>query len=147
MSDKVRSIISLVAIASTVLASAASARETDKNKTPDPRIGEEVSNICFLHSISGWNSIKGDDHAVLLEKGVNDWYRAEVTGPCRESDFRSAITIGVESHPAGGCLTRGDAIIVKAPGDIRQRCIITKINKWDEKATPSSESEKEPDKK
>lgn len=143
MTARILPIVSLAAIAVTALAGAASA--ADSGKAPDPRIGEEVKSVCFAQTISGWRAIKGEDHAVLLEKGVNDWYRAELAGSCRESDFRSAITIGIESRPAGGCLTRGDAIIVKAPGDFMQRCIITRLAKWDDDAAPAQEDMKESD--
>lgn len=101
---------------------------------PDPRIGPEVDRICFARNINGWKALKGEDDVVLLESGVNDWYRVETTGGCRESAFRFAEVIGLEQRPAGGCVTRGDVIIVRDSGDFTRRCFISKINKWDDKA-------------
>jgi hypothetical protein len=97
---------------------------------PDPRLGEEVDRICFGRNINGWREVDGDEKAVLLETGVNNWYRVELVGTCRGRDFRFAQTIAIDSRPAGGCVTRGDAIIVQANAPFSARCVITKINRW-----------------
>lgn len=107
---------------------------------PDPRLGPEVNNICFARNINGWKEIKGDDRAVLLETGVNNWYRVELAGSCRYRDFRFAQSIGIESRPGGGCVTRGDVILVNGGGGFVNRCFITKINEWDDKAPPPEEA-------
>ena len=80
---------------------------------PDPRIGKEVNSICFQSTINGWRAVKGEDDVVLLERGVNNWYRVELLGACDYRLFRSAISIGIDSRPGGGCVTRGDRIIVE----------------------------------
>lgn len=108
--------------------------ESEEDAAPDPRIGEKVDRICFGSSINGWKSIKGQDNVVLLEKGVNDWYYTELSGACRSSTLRSALSIGIDSRPAGGCVTRGDAIIVNDGPGFTQRCFITGIYKWDKDA-------------
>lgn len=101
----------------------------------DPRIGPEVDRICFQRSINGWSTIDGDDDAIVLRRSVRDEYRVEYTGACRSSDFRFAQTIGIAGRPAGGCLTRGDRLLVEGPGDFVNRCLITQINEWNEDAT------------
>jgi hypothetical protein len=132
-------------LASVVLAGAAAAteRKDQEPAVPDPRLGEEVSQICFARNINGWKEIKGDEEAVLLETGVNNWYRVEVAGTCRYRDFRFAQAIGIESRPGGGCVTRGDVILVEGGGNFVHRCFITKINKWDEKAKAPEEAKPE----
>ncbi len=100
----------------------------------DPRLGPEVDRICFQRSINGWSTIDGDDDAIVLRRSVRDDYRVEYTGACRSSDFRFAQTIGIVGRPAGGCLTRGDRLLVEGPGDFVNRCLITQINEWDEDA-------------
>ena len=103
----------------------------------DPRIGPEVSKVCFIGDINSWRALKGEDRAVLLEKGVHDWYRAEVSGSCYHDDFAFAEKIALAS-PTGGCLTVGDTIIVRgSAGGPTERCIITKLNKWDDKPKPA----------
>lgn len=100
----------------------------------DPRIGAEVNSICFPRNINGWKTIDGDDDAIILTEGVNDDYRVEFTGACSQSDFNFAQTIGIENRPGGGCLGRGDILLVEGPGDFVNRCFITQINEWDEDA-------------
>lgn len=105
----------------------------------DARLGAEVDRICFARNINGWRELKGVDDAVLLETGVNTWYRVELIGACRARVFRGAEAIGIESRPGGGCVTRGDVIIVNDVGSIAHRCVISKINEWDEKAPAPGE--------
>ena len=109
---------------------------------PDPRIGPEVNRICFPRSINSWRVIDGDE-AILLRRGVNDLFRVEYTGSCRSSDFRFAETIGIVGRPAGGCLTRGDRLLVEGPGNFVNRCLITQINEWDEDAGEEDENGEE----
>lgn len=104
----------------------------------DPRLGPEVDRICFQRSINGWSTIDGDNDAIVLRRSVRDDYRVEYTGACRGSDFRFAETIGIVGRPAGGCLTRGDRLLVEGPGDFVNRCLITQINEWNEDATENA---------
>lgn len=104
---------------------------------PDPRLGEEVGSICFARSINGWKALRGVDGVVLLERSVNDWYYVEVTPSCRASMFKFANAIGIDTRPAGGCVTRGDAIIVRDTGQFTRRCYVQNIYRWDDrKLTP-----------
>ena len=138
-------VLKAMALAGIVFASSAAiAGDPEDADKPDPRIGKEVNRICFSRTIDSWKAVKGEDNVVLLRKGVRDWYRVELIGLCRANDFRSALTIGIESRPAGGCVTRGDVILVRGPGDFVNRCHISKIYEWDPKATAPEETE-EPD--
>ena len=131
-----------VLISAVIAATGASAGEDD-DEGPDPRIGEEVRQICFARSIDGWRHPKGLGKAVLLEKGVNDWFLVEVSGPCRSSDFRFAESIGIDTRPAGGCLSRGDRILVRGAGNFVNRCIVTRIYEWDDDAVEDDEETEE----
>lgn len=111
----------------------------------DPRIGKKVKSICFQSSINGWKAVKGEDDVVLLERGVNDWYRVELLGACPSRVFRSAFAIGIESRPAGGCVSRGDVIIVEDGPGFNRRCTITGIYEWNEDALEESEDEETDD--
>ncbi|WP_375204171.1 DUF6491 family protein [Hyphococcus sp.] len=115
-------------------AACASHHEGEEQDGPDPRIGEKVNRICFGSTINGWKDLKGVDNVVLLEKGVNDWYYTELSGNCRSSTLRSALSIGLDSSPAGGCVTKGDVIIVRDSPGFTNRCFITGIYEWNEDA-------------
>ncbi len=137
-------VLKALAFAGVVVASSAAiAGDPEDADKPDPRIGKEVDRICFASTISGWRAVKGEDNVVLLQRGVRSWYRVELIGACRSYDFRSALTIGIENRPAGGCVTRGDVILVKGPGNFVNRCPITKMYEWDEKAKAPEEPEEE----
>ncbi len=96
------------------------------------RLGPEVERICFGRSINGWKTVDGHGDAVLLSKGVNDWFLVEVSGNCRASDFKFAQTIGIESRPAGGCIRRGDYILVESGGGFTNRCFIQGVYEWND---------------
>ena len=129
----------LAVAASPVLASGDKGAENDGQDGVDRRIGEQVDRICFPRNINGWRSVKGEDNVVLLKKSANRWFRVEVSGACPERVFRFAQTIGIDSRPAGGCVRRGDIILVKDTGNFTRRCFIQRINKWDHKAPAPDE--------
>ncbi|MFC2952335.1 DUF6491 family protein [Marinicaulis aureus] len=136
-----RKLLSVIAGAALMTGAAcASHHEGEKDQGPDPRIGEKVDRICFGSTINGWKDLKGVDNVVLLEKGVNDWYYTELSGNCRSNTLRSALSIGLDSSPAGGCVTKGDVIIVRDSPGFTNRCFITGIYKWDEDAALDQES-------
>ena len=107
----------------------------------DPRIGPEVRRICFGRNINGWRTLKKQDDVILLERGINHWYRVELSGSCDYSALNFAQTIGIDSRPAGGCVTRGDIIIVHDSTGFDRRCFITDIYEWDEDAVAEDPSE------
>lgn len=137
-------VLSVAALAGLLVLAAPLARagQEDDAETPDPRIGEEVGSICFARTINGWKALKGVDDVVLLEKGVNDWYYVELQGHCPARVFRMAEQIAIESRPAGGCLARGDVIIVRDVGRFTSRCFVRNIRRWDD-AAPAPEKKED----
>lgn len=132
-----RKTMAILGATAAAITGCASAGDSKKQAVvADHRLGEEVNSICFGRSINGWRHVD-EDGAVLLEKGVNDWYYVKVSKSCRARDFNFAQTIGIESSPAGGCVTRGDVILVDN-GAYVDRCFIRDIYEWDEDA-PASE--------
>lgn len=129
---KFMSVFAAAGLGAAVMATPSFAEEAADG--PDPRLGKETNRICFQRSISGWKSVKGEDDVVLLERGLNHWYWVELAGGCRESMLRSALSIGIDSRPAGGCVSRGDVIIVRDTPSFTRRCVITRIYEWDEDA-------------
>lgn len=131
----------MAAIGAALIAVSASA-QAEEEETVDPRIGEEVSRICFGASINGWRAVDDTDNAVLLQRGVNDWYYVELLGACSHRVLRFAQQIGIESRPAGGCIRRGDIIIVQDTPGIPRRCSVRDMYKWDDDAeTPEEDDE------
>lgn len=110
----------------------------ERENAADPRQGAEVDRICFGRNINNFKAIDGVDDVILLEKGVNDWYRAKLIGACSYSQLRGAQAVAIEQHPAGGCVTPGDYLIFSrsAFGDFSfpntTRCAITDIHEWNE---------------
>lgn len=106
----------------------------------DPRVGDQVDRICFGRNINTFRTIEGEDDAILLERGVNDWFKATLIGACNYSQLRGAQSVAIEQRPAGGCLTTGDYLIFSnsAFGEFRfpdtTRCVISRIHKWNDDA-------------
>lgn len=92
--------------------------------------GQRVDRLCFTRSINGWREL--GKKAVLIEKGVNDWYKLDLLGTCQPEWAFNAIAL--KTRPAGSsCLSRGDEIATfdqPIDGD----CVITAIYEWDEDA-------------
>ncbi|MFN0022327.1 MAG: DUF6491 family protein [Parvularculaceae bacterium] len=136
--------------AGSVLAGEKRAADTPESSKADPRLGEEVRQICFSRSISGFRTIDDEDDAILLERGVNDWYKTTLAGACNYNQLRFAQSVAIDQRPGGGCITRGDALVFSdsAFGDFSfpnaTRCIITEIYRWDPKAkAPEDEAEED----
>ncbi|MFZ5618983.1 MAG: DUF6491 family protein [Pseudomonadota bacterium] len=133
-----------LAILTALVSGAALAEE---EKAADPRQGEEVDRICFGRDINNFKAIKGEDDAILLERGVNDWYKATLIGACSYRELNWAQSVAIEQHPAGGCVTSGDYLIFSrsAFGDFSfpnaTRCAISEIYEWNPKAAENGEAE------
>lgn len=101
---------------------------------PDPRQGERVSQICFTSTIRSWKA--NDRHSVIVEKGVRDEYKLELSGACDPRD--AFTTIGLISRVGGGsCLTTGDKLITDARF-ASGSCLISRIYKWDSDANKTA---------
>ena len=108
----------------------------------DPRLGEEVRNVCFTSTISGFHD--ATDDTVVISKGRDD-YLVEVYGNCFNLD--QAQQIAVESTT--NCLGKGDHLITSDSmsgfhddtGFGVQRCMIKSVHKWDSKAKAPEETE------
>ncbi len=108
--------------------------EEAEEAAPPARLGPEVDRICFGRNIHSWKTVDGYGDAVLLRKGVNDWFLVEVSGNCRANDFKFAQTIGIESRPVGGCIRRSDYILVHSAGGFTNRCFIQGLYQWNDDA-------------
>ena len=123
----------------------ASAVQADDAAAGDPRIGEQVDRICFGRNIDGFKAVKGMDDAVLLEKSVNDWYLATLSGACSYRRIKWAMGVAIDQRPTGGCVTPGDWLIFteSITGDMSfpntTRCVINGIYEWDEDAVASND--------
>ncbi|WP_428408309.1 DUF6491 family protein [Hyphococcus sp.] len=136
----IKGLLSSITAAALMTTAACASNQAADEAGADPRIGAKVDRICFGSTINGWKDIKGKDNVVLLERGVNEWYYTELSGACRSNTLRSALSIGIDSMPAGGCVSKGDVIIVKDTPGFTHRCFITGIYEWDDDA-PAPEEE------
>jgi hypothetical protein len=125
-----RSGIAVLAVLAALAAGAAA------EESADLRLGKQVDRICFGRNINNFKAIDGVDDAILLEKGVNDWYKATLIGACNYSQLRWAQSVAIEQRPAGGCVTPGDYLIFSSSafGDFSfpnsTRCAISEIHEW-----------------
>lgn len=132
--------------AGALLAGAGATAEESGDKV-DPRQGEKVDRICFGQNINNFKTLDSEDDAILLEKGVNDWYKATLIGSCNYSELKWAQSVAIEQHPAGGCVTPGDYLIFSrsAFGDFSfpntTRCAISEIYKWNPEAADEEDFE------
>jgi hypothetical protein len=97
----------------------------------DPRIGEEVQQICFASNVNSWSDVDNDRHAVILRMNVKDYYKLKITPGCDPQWAMS--TIALVRRGGSNCYSRGDRIKTDADPfrGYGTACMITKINKWD----------------
>lgn len=122
----------IVTCAAALMLAACQSPATDTakaDKKPDPRQGEEVSQVCFQQQIRNWRS--NDRNSVIVTKGVRDEYKLELIGTCQPDD--AFTTIGLVSRVGGGtCLSTGDRLVTDARYD--GPCSIRRIYKWNKDA-------------
>ncbi|MEZ5998371.1 MAG: DUF6491 family protein [Hyphomonas sp.] len=142
-----------LAAAGFVLAGCTSTPAADGGKTAnargaekfadDPRLGEEVKQICFASAIDSFGETTRD--TIVVREG-RDHYLVEVFPGCTNMDVAQSISVDA----ATGCLTKGDHIVVAdsvmpSPHDrdpfAVQRCMVNKIYKWDPKAKDAPKEE------
>lgn len=107
----------------------------------DPRIGEEVNQVCFTRSIDSWNDVDNDRNAVIIKMSNREYYKLKISGGC---DPQWAMTtIAVISRGGSGCYSRGDRIKTDADPfrGYGSACVITAINKWYPEAVRQTEQQ------
>ncbi len=105
------------------------------------RQGAEVDRLCFTNTINGWSELSRS--AILLEQGVNEWYKVDLTGTCQPEWAFNAI--GIVSRPAGSsCLSKGDRLITD-DDTIPGVCYVDRIYEWDETKEPAPSTPPSPD--
>lgn len=111
----------------------------------DPRLGEQVSRMCFVSSIDGFSD--ATDDTVVLEVSPKKNYLVEVSRSCSRLD--SAQSIAVKA--ASSCATKGDRLLVsdsafglkQASGFGPDSCMITGIYEWNEDAGKKEADDKD----
>ena len=109
----------------------------------DPRVGEEVRQVCSTRSIHSWANVDNDRNAVILVMRNRDAYKLKLSGGC-DPDW--AMThLQVITRPGASCFSRGDTIRTDADvsGSHASACIISGINRWNPEAANVTETQPE----
>jgi hypothetical protein len=105
----------------------------------DPRIGEEVQQVCFVHNLISWQDVGNDRKAVILRVNNGESFKLKLSDDCNPN-FGN-LPLAVITHRGSNCFSRGDR--VKAVGYMSRGqgfgCIVTSIHKWDAKAVSKTE--------
>lgn len=136
-------------VANFIIIGALAACSTTSSKTErgisqfkdDPRLGEQVSSICFKGNIDGFSDAAGN--TIVLREGINQHYRVSLSGFCPNLEHAQSLAFERQS----GCVRRGDYILVSesvfslddGDGIGPDRCFINEIYKWDRNAKDESE--------
>lgn len=93
------------------------------NEVARGTLGESVNSICFTRQINDWQPL--GDRALILQHGLDDYYRVELIGTC---DVRDAfLNLQVETR-AGSCLNTGDEVrFNNRPGEV---CSVGDMHRW-----------------
>jgi hypothetical protein len=132
-----RLLAATIALAALAACQTPAAEQAEADAKPDPRQGEQVSQLCFASQIRNWREL--DRRSVIVERGFKDEFRIELVGGCDPRD--AFLSIGFVSRVGGGnCLSNGDRLVTdeRYAGAI---CSIRRIYKWNEEAgKPAADS-------
>ena len=116
--------------------------QDDKTKIPldsDPRVGEEVMQVCLVRDLDGWQNVDNDPKAVILRMNNGEAFKLKLIGGCDPSIFDLGLSF--KTTPGSGCFSPGDK--VKTDSDITRgygsECKVTSIHKWDAQAVNKTE--------
>jgi hypothetical protein len=125
-----------------VLLAACASTPDDSTEIPldsDPRIGEEVNQVCFARNLDSWQNVDNDGRAVILKMNNRETFKATLSGVC-EPDW-ATVGIAVITRPGSNCISRGDRL--KTDGDTARgygsACTISHIYKWNPDAVSQPE--------
>ena len=126
-----------------LLAGCASTRG-ETAKTPldsDPRVGEEVRQVCFTRNLDSWQNVDSDRRAVILKMNNRDTYKLKLGGGC-DPEW-AMLHLAIETRVGSSCFSRGDRI--KTDGDTSRgygtACTILGINRWNPDAVKPAEQQ------
>ena len=135
MTNKILPLISTVLVLS--------ACSTTNNNTPkeiDVRQGEEVNQICFTRELDNWDTIAGNNKALIVKDRKDVEYKLDLVGTCNPSN--ATFAIGTVTKGPRNCLGKGDEVITDLDTAIPANCTIMGIYLWHpEKLEANKESE------
>ncbi|TRX53955.1 DUF6491 family protein [Thalassomonas sp. M1454] len=121
--------LKLLSLFSLLLLSACATNTADQApQKPDPRQGEEVTQICFNRTMDSWSPIEGENKALVVFDRRKEQYKLDLIGTC-DPDF-AMLRIATISRGASNCLSKGDKVITDADMDRHDNCTIMGIYKW-----------------
>ena len=107
----------------------------------DPRVGEEVNQVCFIRNIDSWQNVDNDRRAVIVRMNNKDTYKLRLGGGC-DPEW-AMLHLGIGTRAGSSCFSRGDRI--KTDGDTSRgygtACNILGINKWDPDAVKPADQQ------
>ncbi len=106
----------LIASALVALATApAIATETDKDKQ------DRGPRCAWANQLDSFSLI--DDKTIILKQSASKRFKVKLTNSCRDLRFEERIAV----KSATSCLSRGDTLLVRAPGGFTVRCHIADV--------------------
>jgi len=134
-------LIILLFMVSALLTGCATTQD-DKAKIPldsDPRVGEEVMQVCFVRDLDGWQNVDNDPKAAILRMNNGGTFKLKLKGGCHPNF--ADLNLAIKTSTASGCFSPGDKVKTDGivPGHPGTECIITSIHKWDAKAVSKTE--------
>jgi hypothetical protein len=91
---------------------------------------------CLRNSqIDSFSPIRGDLRAMVVIDKFRDKYKLTFNSVCQDIDYNGAVALRTHSNFGLSCVERGDTVISRSVAGWRDRCVITKIERY----TPAME--------
>ena len=102
----------------------------------DPRIGDKVSQVCFVRNVRSWENVDNDRNALIIKMDNKKAYKVKVVGACDPELELMSIYLHIVPRGKSSCFQRGDKVMTDS--DMSKGygggCTILSINKWDPEA-------------
>ena len=91
---------------------------------------------CLRNSqIDSFSPIRGDLRSMVVIDKFRDKYKLSFNTVCQDIDYNGVVAIRTHSNFGLSCVERGDTVISRSVVGWRDRCVVTKIERY----TPAME--------
>jgi hypothetical protein len=101
-----------------------------------PAAAQTGARSCLRNSqIDSFSPVPGDLRSVIVIDKFRDKYKLSFNSVCQDIDYNGAVAIRTHSNFGLSCVERGDTVISRSTAGWRDRCVVTKIERY----TPAME--------
>ena len=95
-----------------------------------PRPGPSRPDCLRVNQIDSFSPIRGDLRSMVVIDKFRNKYKISFNTVCQDIDYNGAVQIRTNSNFALSCVDRGDRVISQSFAGWRDRCVITRVERY-----------------